>query len=129
MISSSLPFNRCPEILIPVILDILSANSSDEGSDFRSATGSKQPCLAADGYHEKTIVLNGSTYDEMTVFYYHTFGSPFSCLDPRDGSAYNAAFVEKPAVLHHTDAGEPRRYTVCIKLMKLPTPAGSSKPP
>ena len=122
MIPSSSPFNRCPISLVPVILDILSTThgSNTRVGAERDPSPKRDSIPSGDGYHEKTIELNGGTYDEMTVFYYNTFGSPFSCRDPHGGAEYNVAFVEEPVVIRGPSPDEPRRYTVRITLMKLP---------
>lgn len=106
----STPFNHCPEALVPIILDTLSAESIPV----------RDTPTPSQGIHEKTLDLNGSDFDELMVLYYHAFGSSFSCSDRHHGVTHNVSFVDKPCVITQQLTEDSRRYTVLIQLMKLP---------
>ncbi len=109
MSPSASPLNHCPGPLLKVMSAVLSAQD--------------QP-LITDGIHEKSLELTGTEYDQLTVFFYNTFGSPFSWHNAQDGTEYTLSFVEKPVVAQEPLIDQSRHYTVLVKLMKLPTVPG-----
>jgi hypothetical protein len=114
-LSSHAPLNQCPDQLVPIMLEVLAAHNAAMPS-------------AGEGIHEKIVGLNGSTYDQLLVLYYETFGSPFSCQDPQTEVNYTLSFVEKPTIVQETITNDARHYTVRVKLVKLPPVPGSGPP-
>jgi hypothetical protein len=106
----STPFNHCPEPLVPLILETLSAESIPVPDN----------PMPSQGIHQKTLDVNGSDFDELMVLYYHAFGSSFSCVDREHGVTHNVSFVDKPCVITQQLTESARRYRVVIQLMKLP---------
>jgi hypothetical protein len=82
MSASPNPLNHCPALLVPIMLEILAAHND------------AMP-RAGEGIHEKTVELNGTDNDQLLVFYYNSFGSPFSCEDPQRNVTYTLSFVDK----------------------------------
>ncbi len=112
MSHSPVPHSHFPEPLVTILWKVLATQALSDV---------KEPSTTADGIHEKTLELSGTEYDQLTVFFYNTIGSPFPCRHPQDGTEYTLSFVEKPMVVHETLTKDSRHYTVRMKLMKLPT--------
>ncbi len=106
-LSPHMPLNHCPPLLVPIMLEVLAAHNAAMPS-------------VGEGIHEKTVEMAGSDYDQLLVLYYNAFGTPFSCKDAQHGVTHTLSFADKPAVVQDTLTSTTRRYTVKVKLLKLP---------